>query len=108
MNDFSFLFSFPIDVSGFETKGRGPSPGLGAYSSNDYHQWMARAPSTSAIYESVRKSGTRNQLERPSSALASGLSNTSLSKIAHSAESLLETIRLVRVLFIPLPSPLGI
>lgn len=83
--------------NGIETKGRGPSPG--AYSSNDYHQWLARAPSTSAIYESVRKSGTRNQLERPSSALASGLSNTSLSKIAHSAESLLETIRLVRVLF---------
>ena len=94
---FEIEHSSPIVLTG-----RGPSPGLGVssvpYSSSDYNQWLGRAPSTSAIYESVRKSGVghRSQLDRPSSALASGLSNTSLAKIAHSTESLLETIRLVR------------
>ncbi|CAG2167203.1 unnamed protein product [Oppiella nova] len=56
------------------------------YSSDEYQQWMVRAPSTSAIYESVRKGKI---MER------SPLSSHSISRIAHSAESLLDTIRSV-------------
>ncbi|KAI1280543.1 Rho GTPase-activating protein [Halotydeus destructor] len=59
------------------------------YSSEDYRQWLTRAPSTSAIYDTVRRLG------RPSSTLPPGIaSSNSLSKIAHSAESLLDTLRL--------------
>ncbi|XP_025017984.1 rho GTPase-activating protein 100F isoform X2 [Tetranychus urticae] len=54
---------------------------------DEYKQWIPRAPSTSAIYETIRRTSGR------SSALPSGLSSTSLSRIAHSAESLLDTIR---------------
>ncbi|RWS16420.1 rho GTPase-activating protein 100F-like protein [Dinothrombium tinctorium] len=64
---------------------RGPSPG--GYSSDEYRQWLRRAPSTSAIYETIRRTGR-------SSTLPSGLSSTSLYRIAHSAESLLDTIRM--------------
>lgn len=55
-------------------------------------QWIPRAPSTSAIYETIRRQTTGR-----STALPSGLSSTSLSRIAHSAESLLDTIRTVRI-----------
>ncbi|XP_054162005.1 rho GTPase-activating protein 100F-like isoform X2 [Oppia nitens] len=56
------------------------------YSSNDYQRWMVRAPSTSAIYECVRKG---KQIP---------LSSDSITKIAVSAESLLDTIRSKRTL----------
>ena len=61
-----------------------------SYSSNEYQQWMTRAPSTSALYETL----SRRPRSRVGPALPSGLSDHSLSKIAHSAESLLDTIRL--------------
>ncbi|CAG2109406.1 unnamed protein product, partial [Medioppia subpectinata] len=51
------------------------------YSSDEYQNWMVRAPSTSAIYECVRRG---KQLP---------LSSHSINKIANSAESLLDTIR---------------
>lgn len=71
---------------------RAASPLTGEYSSNEYRQWMTRAPSTSALYDVVRRPGSRTG-NRIGPALPSGLSNHSLSKIAHSAESLLDTIR---------------
>jgi hypothetical protein len=71
---------------------RAASPLTGEYSSNEYRQWMTRAPSTSALYDVVRRPGSRTG-SRIGPALPSGLSSHSLSKIAHSAESLLDTIR---------------
>lgn len=71
---------------------RAASPPSG-YSSNEYRQWMTRAPSTSALYDVVRRPGSRSG-SRLGPSLPSGLSSHSLSKIAHSAESLLDTIRL--------------
>ncbi|RWS28310.1 rho GTPase-activating protein 100F-like protein [Leptotrombidium deliense] len=67
---------------------RGQSPN--DYSSDEYRQWLRRAPSTSAIYETIRRAGGGAS----ASTLPSGLSSTSLYRIAHSAESLLDTIRM--------------
>ena len=84
-NVFSYFFS-TIQINwkpnGKSLARRSISPAV--YSSLEYSQWMTRAPSTSAIYDSVR----RLKGIQP-------LSHSSLSKIAHSAESLLDTIRMV-------------
>lgn len=63
------------------TMRRPPPPGFrrsspSVFTSNEYQAWMSRAPSTSAIYERLRRGR-----------------DPALTRIAHSAESLLDTIR---------------
>ncbi|XP_076347062.1 rho GTPase-activating protein 100F-like isoform X2 [Tachypleus tridentatus] len=57
---------------------RGPSPNV--FTAAEYRAWLSRAPSTSAIYERVRRGRGMTQLQP-------------LPRIAHSAESLLDTLR---------------
>ncbi|XP_022241336.1 rho GTPase-activating protein 100F-like isoform X1 [Limulus polyphemus] len=57
---------------------RGPSPNV--FTAAEYRAWMSRAPSTSAIYERVRRGRGMTQVQP-------------LPRIAHSAESLLDSFR---------------
>ncbi|KAG8185701.1 hypothetical protein JTE90_003240 [Oedothorax gibbosus] len=62
------------------TPSSGPTRNGGVFTSNEYRAWMSRAPSTSAIYERLRRG--QQQQRTPG-----------LGRVAYSAESLLDTVR---------------